>query len=977
MEEMISDTLDESVPSSSPSATKQQKASNRQPGNIVCGICGAVRYYAFILQAKKFGTFSCEPCRKFISRTIRMCSKSEAETADSDDELFPCVSGSGKFKITTLFTLFTFLTIFVQYFLGMCVVPPVLRTNSGGPKKKSESADVRCQACWLKLCLIGYKLEDDLYDRLRSRLPLVYHDLLPESTNRDKAQVLLPHRGQILEFNRQVRLSRPLFDGFGSDRISESSVADTSAFTSSNKKAATSDISSNKKASHVVYERLPNGWSKKAVKRLCGVQKGKWDMYLITPDQKLLRSQTELKLYIAKSGAVIDSNIVNYALPKKTAKVDKFLQAKLKVAEPTKVSAPTRVDNAGDKKTPQPKKETTTPRKYSKTGMITLPKSSRSRETKVPLKYRTEEDEPPKITPIKKAKKADVVVEEAEEAEAEVEIETSSPALSDSSFNLAPELPPEELRAAIAAESSMVAVKSEPKRKSQNLSGLGVGTFSIDEDTAKGMSAGRFMKRIKIKRCGTCKGCRARNCKGCVPCLDMLKYGGTGQLKQACIERRCSDPSMPGLPAMSTFKKANDVKRKYLKTVIHAKPTSGSEKTSDTKEHSEKDEDEDEEEDDGLPKVEIERIPVPPRSNERPNLSYSAMVAMAIQNSKGQKASLNDIYEWIQDAFPYFSRQDKVGWQNSIRHNLSLSKSFYRTKGNAARKGGGFWHIDPKVSIGTFKKVKKSEVRPKSVKHDDSFWEPDNDSYKDNNSSGLSTPKFPAQQQQQSPAVVKVKQSSPIKRSRGDDLRQSLEEFVEMGMRNPGAASPNKRDSSTVYVQVLEHVPLPPTVQVIAKTSSKVVIKVDNIDQFAKKRSLHGLHPFSGSTDFYQPYDPEEVAQSGQSVITTETLPVEALCFLCGSAGEEEMLFCKACCEPYHPFCLNAEELPQSAEAENDWVCRKCAQCQICGHNEGNRMRCTKCTHAFHAECLLPSQRKMIDKQTSATWVSTNISQRL
>ena len=38
---------------------QQQKAStnNRMPGNIVCGICGAVRYYAFILQAKKFGTF--------------------------------------------------------------------------------------------------------------------------------------------------------------------------------------------------------------------------------------------------------------------------------------------------------------------------------------------------------------------------------------------------------------------------------------------------------------------------------------------------------------------------------------------------------------------------------------------------------------------------------------------------------------------------------------------------------------------------------------------------------------------------------------------------------------------------------------------------------------------------------------------------------------------------------------------------------
>jgi hypothetical protein len=33
-------------------------------------------------------------------------------------------------------------------------------------RAKSES-DVRCEACWLKLCLIGYKLDTPLYDKLR------------------------------------------------------------------------------------------------------------------------------------------------------------------------------------------------------------------------------------------------------------------------------------------------------------------------------------------------------------------------------------------------------------------------------------------------------------------------------------------------------------------------------------------------------------------------------------------------------------------------------------------------------------------------------------------------------------------------------------------------------------------------------------------------------------------------------------------
>ena len=68
---------------------------NRMPGNIVCGICGAVRYYAFILQAKKFGTFSCEPCRKFISKTIKMCENNQDQ--ENEDELFPCLSATGEY----------------------------------------------------------------------------------------------------------------------------------------------------------------------------------------------------------------------------------------------------------------------------------------------------------------------------------------------------------------------------------------------------------------------------------------------------------------------------------------------------------------------------------------------------------------------------------------------------------------------------------------------------------------------------------------------------------------------------------------------------------------------------------------------------------------------------------------------------------------------------------------------------------------
>ena len=39
------------------------------------------------------------------------------------------------------------------------------------------------------------------------------------------------------------------------------------------------------------------------------------------------------------------------------------------------------------------------------------------------------------------------------------------------------------------------------------------------------------------------------------------------------------------------------------------------------------------------------------------------------------------------------------------------------------------------------------------------------------------------------------------------------------------------------------------------------------------------LGDYAGTADYYEPYDPDAVAQSGHSVVTTETLPVEVNCF--------------------------------------------------------------------------------------------------
>merc|ERR1712156_505659 len=51
------------------------------------------------------------------------------------------------------------------------------------------------------------------------------------------------------------------------------------------------------------------------------------------------------------------------------------------------------------------------------------------------------------------------------------------------------------------------------------------------------------------RRCGSCKACTAPDCRKCVYCLDMKKYGGPGTKKQRCMKR----PNCLGLQSV-TFK---------------------------------------------------------------------------------------------------------------------------------------------------------------------------------------------------------------------------------------------------------------------------------------------------------------------------------------------------------------------------------------------------------------------------------------
>nr|CAD7420139.1 unnamed protein product [Timema poppensis] len=45
-------------------------------------------------------------------------------------------------------------------------------------------------------------------------------------------------------------------------------------------------------------------------------------------------------------------------------------------------------------------------------------------------------------------------------------------------------------------------------------------------------------KGPRKRRCGVCEVCQQPDCGSCAACKDMLKFGGTGRSKQACVVRR-------------------------------------------------------------------------------------------------------------------------------------------------------------------------------------------------------------------------------------------------------------------------------------------------------------------------------------------------------------------------------------------------------------------------------------------------------
>ncbi|CAF1588004.1 unnamed protein product [Adineta ricciae] len=113
--------------------------------------------------------------------------------------------------------------------------------------------------------------------------------------------------------------------------------------------------------------------------------------------------------------------------------------------------------------------------------------------------------------------------------------------------------------------------------------------------------------------------------------------------------------------------------------------------------------------------VEIPTTTVHDNAHVKPPYSYVTLIRQAILSTRMQRMTLNEIYQWIVDSYPYF-RTAPPKWKNSIRHNLSLNKCFKRLQRSTNDPGkGSYWAVDESSDSSNqinSRKRKLEEIQP-------------------------------------------------------------------------------------------------------------------------------------------------------------------------------------------------------------------------------------------------------------------------
>ena len=92
---------------------------------------------------------------------------------------------------------------------------------------------------------------------------------------------------------------------------------------------------------------------------------------------------------------------------------------------------------------------------------------------------------------------------------------------------------------------------------------------------------------------------------------------------------------------------------------------------------------------------------------EKPKMSYGQLIAEALSNASGGKLVLSDIYTSISFRHPYY-KLDNPTWQNGIRYDLTVNKSFTKAEKATA---GWYWKLSDDLTFKVSKYLKSINQR--------------------------------------------------------------------------------------------------------------------------------------------------------------------------------------------------------------------------------------------------------------------------
>lgn len=102
----------------------------------------------------------------------------------------------------------------------------------------------------------------------------------------------------------------------------------------------------------------------------------------------------------------------------------------------------------------------------------------------------------------------------------------------------------------------------------------------------------------------------------------------------------------------------------------------------------------------------------------KPRMSYAQLIAEALMNAADGMLTLSEIYQAISARHPYY-RMDARNWQNSIRHNLTLNKSFNKVPRSSNEGRGSYWKLENGAEANIFKRGSRHihQGKVKEVNH--------------------------------------------------------------------------------------------------------------------------------------------------------------------------------------------------------------------------------------------------------------------